>query len=806
MIRLKADTLSVSPWLALVASLACVLQLTGCGGTSGSSAAMPTAAAQATSYNQTSDSIAFAADNISTAQAAGSVTVTVTRSGDAASAASVDFATSDGTALAGTDYTTTTGTLSWAENDTTAKTISVPVSRAALFSGSRSFNVVLTNPTGTDVTIGNPGSVVVSISGGATVEAGSVELSTDNYSITQTSGAMLVTVNRTGGAAGAVSVAYATTNGTAVAGTDYTAASGVLEWADGDASSKTFSVTLSAAQAFSGTKTFSVTLSDPRSGVSLGAPGSAVISVQGSKSSSAGTLQLPTSSYSVAQTAGALTVSVNRVGGSSGPLSVAYATSNGTAAAGTDYTATKGTLKWADGDTAAKTFSIAISNSNPFSGSRNFSVALSSPSTRAAIGSPGTATVTINGSATSPSGMLELSSSTYAAAQAAGALTVSVNRAGGTSGAASVVYSTSNGTAVANTDYTAASGTLNWADSDSAAKTFTVRLSNASPFSGTRSFSVTLSSPSGSSLGNPSTASVAITGAATAATGSLQLSASSLTVAQTAATATLTVNRTGGSSGSIGVNFATSNGSAVAGTDYTATSGTLQWADGDGASKSISIPISNATAFTGSKSFTLTLSSPSSGATLSSPSSATVSITGSGGSGSGGSGGSAPAGTVLWIYHNGVFSWPGDYSWNATINYKDTAGGPLTGPYDIAVNITGQWGGFQPYAFPYGGAPLDIRPYRYLEYCTKPTQPNETHGTGFDADNDVPDGTMIQVVAGPNTTRYGPVPAVGVWGCYKIPLADFGLTNPLILKFNITDGTGNVPNLFYVDDVAFSSE
>lgn len=163
---------------------------------------------------------------------------------------------------------------------------------------------------------------------------------------------------------------------------------------------------------------------------------------------------------------------------------------------------------------------------------------------------------------------------------------------------------------------------------------------------------------------------------------------------------------------------------------------------------------------------------------------------------------------VLWIYHNGTFSWPGDYSWNVNVNYKDTGGlavgDQVSGPTDIAVNVIGPWGGFQPYAFPPGGTPFDTRAYKYLRYCTKPTQVNETHGTGFDADNDVPDGNPIPVVAGPGVTKYGPVPTVGKWGCYRIPLADFNLTNPLILKFNITDGTGNVPNLFYVDDVGFS--
>lgn len=159
-----------------------------------------------------------------------------------------------------------------------------------------------------------------------------------------------------------------------------------------------------------------------------------------------------------------------------------------------------------------------------------------------------------------------------------------------------------------------------------------------------------------------------------------------------------------------------------------------------------------------------------------------------------------PAAGAFWIYHNGVFAWPGDYSFNATINYKDSVGGSPA----IGVAITGPWGGWQPFAFTSGGKAFDTRPYKYLQYCTQPTQAGEVHGTGFDADNDVADGTPIQIVAGSGTTKYGPVPQVGVWGCYKIPLADFHFGNPLILKFSVTDGTGNVPNKFYVREVAFS--
>lgn len=64
--------------------------------------------------------------------------------------------------------------------------------------------------------------------------------------------------------------------------------------------------------------------------------------------------------YSVGENGPTATITVNRVGGSSGVLRVNYATSNGTASAGSDYTPASGTLTWASGDTVAKTFTVPI--------------------------------------------------------------------------------------------------------------------------------------------------------------------------------------------------------------------------------------------------------------------------------------------------------------------------------------------------------------------------------------------------------------------------------------------------------------
>jgi hypothetical protein len=85
------------------------------------------------------------------------------------------------------------------------------------------------------------------------------------------------------------------------------------------------------------------------------------------------------------------------------------------------------------------------------------------------------------------------------------------------------------------------------------------------------------------------------------------------------------VNRTGGSSGTVSVNYSMANISATAGTDYTATSDILSFASGE-VTKLISIPIINDTATESNETFSITLSNPAGGATLGTPATATVTI------------------------------------------------------------------------------------------------------------------------------------------------------------------------------------
>lgn len=84
-------------------------------------------------------------------------------------------------------------------------------------------------------------------------------------------------------------------------------------------------------------------------------------------------------------------------------------------------------------------------------------------------------------------------------------------------------------------------------------------------------------------------------------------------VNKTVGTALIPVTRFGGVNGAVSVNYATSNSSAIAGTHYTAASGTLNWADGESGVKNISVPITNTASAQMARQFRITLSSASSG-------------------------------------------------------------------------------------------------------------------------------------------------------------------------------------------------
>ncbi|MBZ0249317.1 MAG: hypothetical protein K8F93_06630, partial [Burkholderiales bacterium] len=213
-----------------------------------------------------------------------------------------------------------------------------------------------------------------------------------------------------------------------------------------------------------------------------------------------------------------------------------------------------------------------------------------------------------------------------------GAVAVIVVRTGGAKGAVGVGYATAPGTAASGADFTPASGTLSWADGDASVKAISIALADDTLVEGTESFTVTLSSPTGgAALGSPTTATVSIADndlpPPPQPAGSIQFSASTYSTAENQGTVTVTATRTGGTNGTVTVQYFTGPSSATAGFDYQAVNGTLAWENGDASPKSFTVPIINDTLVEGPETFFVTLNSPTGGATLGAPATATVTIT-----------------------------------------------------------------------------------------------------------------------------------------------------------------------------------
>ncbi len=241
---------------------------------------------------------------------------------------------------------------------------------------------------------GSPGGPVWSTDSpfAAGPSAGTLQFSSGSATVAESAPSVTLNVTRTGGTSGAVGVSYASANGTATAGSDYTAVNDTLSWASGDGASKSITVPIIEDTAAEGDQTFTVSLSGPTNGATLG---TALATVTIDDNDAPGTVQLSAASYAAAE--GTPTQSHHR----SAPqrqcraATVQYATNDGTAIQGQDYTTATGTLQWNAGETGDRTFNVTIADDSQVESAETFTITLSNQS-GASLGTPSSATVTIS--------------------------------------------------------------------------------------------------------------------------------------------------------------------------------------------------------------------------------------------------------------------------------------------------------------------------------------------------------------------------------------------------------------------------
>jgi streptogramin lyase len=231
----------------------------------------------------------FSAPAYSVNENGGSALITLTRAGGSSGAVTVLLSTSDGSATAGQDYTAVSQTVSWGDGDTGPKTLLVPVLDQGLTSGQRTVNLTLTDPAG-GATLGTPSGAVLTIADNDPPQnnPGTLQFTASTYNAAENGGSVTITVTRSGGSSGAVSVQFTTTDNTGIAGQDYTATTQTLSWADGDTSSRTVTVPILDAHLLGGQRLVNLALSAPTGGTALGSPNAAVLVIADNDAPSSG--------------------------------------------------------------------------------------------------------------------------------------------------------------------------------------------------------------------------------------------------------------------------------------------------------------------------------------------------------------------------------------------------------------------------------------------------------------------------------------------------------------------------------------
>ena len=221
---------------------------------------------------------------------------------------------------------------------------------------------------------------------------------------------------------------------------------------------------------------------------------------------SAGTLSFSSGSYSIAENASNLTITVNRTGDASAAAAVTVVSQNGSALGGSDFAAVSQNLSWGTTDSAAKTFTVSITDDAIFEGGENFTLKFSSAtgdSTGAA------ATVTISDY---EEGKLQFSSATFSGQEDSLQVTATISRVSGTNGPATVKLQSSeteNSVASTESDYTALDTTISFADGE-ATKNVTVILKDDNVAELSEFLKLTLSDPTNATLGTIVTATAEI--------------------------------------------------------------------------------------------------------------------------------------------------------------------------------------------------------------------------------------------------------------------------------------------------------
>jgi hypothetical protein len=314
----------------------------------------------------------------------------------------------------------------------------------------------------------------------------------------------------------------------------------------------------------------------------------------------------------------ALVFTVTRSGSTAGTDTVQYATADGTATVGSDYNAVAlTTLTFSPGQ-ATKSVSVTTIDDSLVESSETVNVNLSNASAGSSIvDSLGVGTINDNDSAT-PCNGVSFAASNNPAANEGASLSFTITKTGTTGDTCSLKYQTADGTAKAGTNYTAKALTTLSFGAAAASKTVLVTTLDDGVVTGNLAMYLNLSAPSGAATisDNQATGTIRNVDTAPSTCSGVSFSVNSVS-ADEGVPLNFTITKTGSTTATCSVTYATADGTALAGINYAAIGATS--ASFAAATTSVQVQVTtydDGVYRAANRYMYLNLSAPSSGATL----------------------------------------------------------------------------------------------------------------------------------------------------------------------------------------------
>ena len=321
-------------------------------------------------HNEQAGKLEFQIEQLSINETQQIIEFKVIRSSGNMGQVTVDVRTNNQTALAGDDFNEINQTLSF-DNNELYKTFSIDIIGDMIYENNESFEIELLNPI--SATLGEKSLLSVTLQDQGGVALSWLETANE---IDENSGNLVLTVTRPEDSLGEMSVDINFIDDVAINGTDYIFENQTITFIDGEFS-KEVEVIILDNNEYQGDRSFYLVMTNPINAYIEDNTQNTVIQIIDDDTPARGVITFETSTLSFNESEGEVNITLIRVDGEFGDLTINYNVSDNSATQGSDFTLTNGEITFLGSD-VEKTITLAITDDNTDENDEVFSITLSS--------------------------------------------------------------------------------------------------------------------------------------------------------------------------------------------------------------------------------------------------------------------------------------------------------------------------------------------------------------------------------------------------------------------------------------------